>query len=953
MAGHYTLTGEFQLLNETQGTLYNVGISDVELSSDATKGQGILLRSGETQAFKGTIYARSYDESAAINVQDFIELPGGGDSGGGGGGGTPYTLPTMAQNVKGGAKVGAGLSMTGEVLSLSPIYVPSAVVSQTATGAILTVSDHNGTTTASIKSGADGTDGETPTISTDSIEGGNSVTFGTSAGFWTINIFNGADGAAGVSPTVAAETITGGNAVTFTSAAGMTTINIMDGTPGANGIGVTMTTDSIEGGTALKMHSASGFVTVNVYNGKDGLPGADGKSFEIKAQYASYEALIAAHPTGSAGDAYLVGDDTNPDLYIWLSDDSEWQNSGPIAGIVGPQGPKGDDGVSARVAISSIVGGNRVTFTDGAGAQTMDILNGVNGVSPSVSVATITGGHSVTFTDATTTQAINILDGAAGEDGDSVTFALETVTGGNRVTLTDANGSSSFTVLNGEDGEDGASLSATVSSIPGGHSVSITGGTDTTSFNVYDGTDGANGVSPIVSFSTIPDGHVMTVSDAQGQKQITIMDGSGTGGSVVEYDCVGVISWQHTLRANCLKLDGATVTASDYPQLLQYVQDNNLTVTAAEWESNCVMYVYDSGNDTLKLPDLTGRVPWGVVNNPRSIEAGLPNIEGEVSWLGCQQISADGGALYKKGTTTTGYGHNTTGLTSEVAGFDASRSNSIYGGSNTVQPPAAGLIPQVRYASDMLSAVVPLYRKNSQSYAVGDVVLSANLPTYLRLQCITAGTTASVEPSFSGVTPGQYITDGTAKWVIDDIRDGTPVGRVVFDSILRPGYVRANGATITSASVNYPRLIAFLQANPSLLASDAAAQAANLGLFLYDSGTDTLTMCNYIGKYIAGGESLSELSSTIANHAHVTPGQATFNSNIYTTLMVSTWAPGVVDDISTDPEFGAGYSKGENIVSRGSTQSDTKYVFKTGHTIYDDAETTRPASITHIPQVKY
>ena len=118
MAGHYTLTGDFQLISEEQGTLYNVGISDIELSSDATKGQGVILRTGETQAFKGTIYARSYDESGSLNVQNFIELPGGGD-GGGGGGGTPYTLPTMSQNVKGGAMVGAGLHTESSALNLN------------------------------------------------------------------------------------------------------------------------------------------------------------------------------------------------------------------------------------------------------------------------------------------------------------------------------------------------------------------------------------------------------------------------------------------------------------------------------------------------------------------------------------------------------------------------------------------------------------------------------------------------------------------------------------------------------------------------------------------------------------------------------------------------------------------------------------------------------------------
>ena len=808
MAGQYTLNGNFKLIEETQGTLYNVGISDVELSSDATKGQGILLRSGETQAFKGTIYARSYDESGVVNVQNFIELPGGGD-GGGGGGGSTYTLPTMSQAVKGGAKVGAGLSMTGEVLSLDEIYIPSAVVSQTATGAILTVSDHSGTTTASIKSGADGEDGETPTISTASIEGGNSVTFGTSAGFWTVNIYNGTDGAAGVSPTVAAESIEGGNAVTFTSAAGLTTINIMDGAPGANGIGVTMTTDSIEGGTALKMHSASGFVTVNVYNGKDGAAGADGKSFEIKAQYATEAALIAAHPTGQAGDAYLVGDDTNPDLYIWLSDVEAWQNSGPIAGIVGPQGPKGDDGVSARVAISSIVGGNRVTFTDGAGAQTMDIFNGVNGVSPSVSVATITGGHSVTFTDATTTNTVNIMDGAAGGDGDSVTFSLESVTGGNRVTLTDANGSSSFTVYNGRDGADGASLSATVDTITGGHVVSITGGSNTASFNVMDGVDGENGVSPIAGFTTNASGYTLTISDAQGAKSVDIKNG----------------------------VDGVDGVSP-----------------------SCAFTTISNGY-ILSITDAQGTESATITNGTNGV--GVAIIER--------------GAAY-------------------------------------------------------------------QSEDIGQV---AGMKSYLRLECVTAGTTAATLPAgYATATAGQYVTDGSARFIVDDIRDGHLVGEVFMDTILRPGCVKANGATASNARENYPRIVKFLTDNPSMNAASAAAQTTAPYQFYYNSSANTIVFPNYTDRFIEGGAAAGVKAAGLPN---VGGDLLTHKINNGTpVVMIYGQNDNAFSAVDESQVTGAFQASGTTPAFSHISFSASKY-----DSLYGGSTTVQPSAIVNIPQFKY
>ena len=81
MANQYTLTGDFSAITETQGTLYNAGISDIELASaaDTVKGKGIIFPSGATQTFRGTLYARSMDTAATLNVSDFTDAAGGGD----------------------------------------------------------------------------------------------------------------------------------------------------------------------------------------------------------------------------------------------------------------------------------------------------------------------------------------------------------------------------------------------------------------------------------------------------------------------------------------------------------------------------------------------------------------------------------------------------------------------------------------------------------------------------------------------------------------------------------------------------------------------------------------------------------------------------------------------------------------------------------------------------------
>ena len=78
--------------------------------------------------------------------------------------------------------------------------------------------------------------------------------------------------------------------------------------------------------------------------------------------------------------------------------------------------------------------------------------------------------------------------------------------------------------------------------------------------------------------------------------------------------------------------------------------------------------------------------------------AGLPNIKGNTGYL--YYPSNEGytvsDAFYKgkNGTVTQAYA---TGYNEPVLSFDASRSNSIYGKSETVQPPSISLVPQIKY----------------------------------------------------------------------------------------------------------------------------------------------------------------------------------------------------------------------------------------------------------------
>ena len=71
--------------------------------------------------------------------------------------------------------------------------------------------------------------------------------------------------------------------------------------------------------------------------GPKGDTGNTGLGTTIKGSYPSYEALIEAHPTGTATDAYLV----NGIIYVWDTVNNEWMNGGSLKG---PKGDKGDTG---------------------------------------------------------------------------------------------------------------------------------------------------------------------------------------------------------------------------------------------------------------------------------------------------------------------------------------------------------------------------------------------------------------------------------------------------------------------------------------------------------------------------------------------------------------------------------------------------------------------------------
>ena len=153
--------------------------------------------------------------------------------------------------------------------------------------------------------------------------------------------------------------------------------------------------------------------------------------------------------------------------------------------------------------------------------------------------------------------------------------------------------------------------------------------------------------------------------------------------------------------------------------------------------------------------------------------------------------------------------------------------------------------------------------QRSHTYAIGDIAYSKNLPSWARLECVKAGTTAADEPAAlaSVSTGGVLLSDGSVLWIVDDVRDGTPAGAVRGSLYLPAGYVKANGATVQRA--DYPRLVAWVQAH-NLWTDDTSA---NAGLFGRGDGAATMVLPNWVDRMLqfAGDSAGASVAAGLPN----------------------------------------------------------------------------------------
>ena len=163
---------------------------------------------------------------------------------------------------------------------------------------------------------------------------------------------------------------------------------------------------------------------------------------------------------------------------------------------------------------------------------------------------------------------------------------------------------------------------------------------------------------------------------------------------------------------------------------------------------------------------------------------------------------------------------------------------------------ADGVIEKKHLTAAMMSAISDAgiaILQRSRAYQVGDIAYHKSLPSWARLECVRAGTTGATMPAQIEQmiqNGGVIVTDGTVVWIIDDLRDGTPVGAVRGSLYLPAGYVKANGATVQRA--DYPRLVTLADKH-NLWTDDVTA---NAGLFGRGDGSATMVLPNWADRMI-------------------------------------------------------------------------------------------------------
>jgi hypothetical protein len=307
-------------------------------------------------------------------------------------------------------------------------YSPTISVENSENGYRLTINDINLTQTVEINNGADGADGTdgtngkdgqdgtngvdgvSPTVDIVTTENGYTLTITDINGTKTATISNGTDGKDGIN--------------------GTDGTNGVDGKDGLSAYEIAVNS-GFSGTESEWIESLKGQDGKDGENGKDGKDGVDGKDGEdgtsIKILGSGDDVSSLPTSGNTNGDCYIIGGD----LYVFTGtgEVNGFTNTGKIKG---ENGENGTDGVSPTATVTATENGYTITITDVNGTTTAQLTNGVDGkdgtngkdgadgtngkdgtdgISPTVSSEEITNGTMLIITDSEGEHKYPVLNG--------------------------------------------------------------------------------------------------------------------------------------------------------------------------------------------------------------------------------------------------------------------------------------------------------------------------------------------------------------------------------------------------------------------------------------------------------------------------------------------------------------------------------------------------------------
>ena len=314
-------------------------------------------------------------------------------------------------------------------------------------------------------------------------------------------------------------------------------------------------------------------------------------------------------------------------------------------------------------------------------------------------------------------------------------------------------------------------------SITGNHNF-VPPGTD---WNLGSGSKKWNGgyFGTIIADNGIPAGTAATGGDKIGQIRFSI---------------------NPNIEPGYLALNGQEVNRDDYPNLWEWVQQQvGFLVEEGEWQSistahngNVGKYSVGNGSTTFRLPNLgcwvrgggTAGTAAGVGGN---LDAGLPNIEGYAQIP--RDVDSENGALYFSNIdgawASAGTGKHNWGRLN----IDASRSSSIYGNAETVQPESIVGIWLVK------AYHVPVDNMGN-TITVNGVSPDENGNITIEVPQPTIATEAEAE---AGTDNTKFMTPLRTKQAINVLMNAIPVGTILpfAGNSIPSGFLACNGAAVS------------------------------------------------------------------------------------------------------------------------------------------------------------